>query len=211
MTKPRSNPRSNPGGSRRNFLKSGGSAIGTAWLAVNTPLILAGCRTAQIKLEGQADYENITPKEALELSAVVDQIIPPDETPGATDTGVVYFIDVALGGFMAGSGPGIRQGLEDLQKRTQSAHQQNKQFSDLSFEQQTAILKQIEDTDFFGSLHFLTLLGMFCLPEYGGNRNNAGWDLLGFNHQHAWQPPFGYYDAEIHGSPLNHGDDHGHS
>ena len=94
--------------SRRVFLKSGGSAISAAWLAVNTPLILTACQSAQTKTETQASYENITAEEAVELGAVVDQIIPPDESPGATETGVVYFSDVALGGFMAGAAPATR-------------------------------------------------------------------------------------------------------
>jgi len=205
------NTRLESGNSRRDFLKTGGSAMGAVWLAANASLILAGCKKARTNLEGQAGYENITPLEAIEFAALVDQIIPPDETPGATDTGVVYFIDAALGGFMSGAGPGLRQGLDDLQKRTQSAHQQNIQFSELSFAQQTVLLKELEDTDFFGTLHYLTLLGMFCLPKYGGNRDYAGWDLLGFDHQHAWQPPFGYYDATVHGQPHTRGDDHDHT
>lgn len=210
-TNPATNPATNSGTSRRDFLKSGGSAIGAAWLTANTSLILAGCKTAQTKLEGQVGYENITSYEAIEFAAVVDQIIPPDETPGASDTGVVYFIDVALGGFMAGAAPGLRQGLDDLQKRTELSDHQNIRFSELSFEQQTVILKELENTDFFGTLHFLTLLGMFCLPKYGGNRDYVGWDLLGFDHQHAWQPPFGYYDAAVHGQSHSPGDDHDHT
>jgi len=197
--------------SRREFLKSSGSTIGASWLAVNTPLILAACQSAQIKTETQAGYENLRPEEALELSAVVDQIIPPDETPGATETGVVYFIDVALGGFMAGSASTLRAGLEDLQQKATSAFGSSHRFSDLSFEQQTVVLKEAENTEFFGTLHFLTMMGMFCLPKYGGNRDHAGWDLIGFNHQHAWQPPFGYYDAAVHAQTLKQGDDHGHS
>jgi gluconate 2-dehydrogenase gamma chain len=152
----------------------------------------------------------MTPGEAVELGAVVDQIIPPDETPGATETGVVYFIDLALGGFMAGVAPTLRQGLEDLGQKAQSARAQGSRFSELSFEQQTAVLKEVEDSRFFGTLHFLTMLGMFCLPQYAGNRDNAGWDLLGFDHRHAWQPPFGYYDAAIRGQTMKEGDNHGH-
>ena len=41
----------------------------------------------------------------------------------------------------------------------------------------------------------LTQAGMFALPEYGGNRDHKGWELIGFEHQHVWQPPFGYYDG----------------
>ena len=199
-----------PAKSRRDFFKTSGSALGVSWLAVNTPLILAACQTAQSKTAEQAGYENITPQEAVELAAVVDQIIPLDETPGASEIGVVYFIDVALGGFMAGAAPALRQGLEDLQQRAKSVRQQNHRFSELSFEQQTAVLTDVEDTAFFGRLHFLTMIGMFCLPKYAGNRDKLGWDLLGFDHQHAWQPPFGHYDVAMHGQTPNPGDDHGH-
>ena len=36
-----------------------------------------------------------------------------------------------------------------------------------------------------------------ALTPWGGNRDYAGWHMLGFEHQPAFQPPFGYYDAEI--------------
>lgn len=142
-------------------------------------------------------YDNISSQEAIELGAIADQIIPADETPGATEIGVVFFIDAALGGFMAQAGPQLRQGLEDICQRAITSHPQIEQYSDLSFAQQTDILKQIENTPFFATVYFLTLSGMFCLPEYGGNRGNAGWDLLGFEHRHVWQAPFGYYDAAV--------------
>ncbi len=35
-----------PRTSRRKFLKSGGSALGASWLALNTTLILAACKKA---------------------------------------------------------------------------------------------------------------------------------------------------------------------
>ena len=148
---------------------------------------------------GYAAFVNITPWQADQLRPVVDQIIPADETPSASEIGVVHFIDVALGGFMAGALPAMTEGLKDLQQRSQSAHPQIKDFADLSFEQQTRVLATIEDSEFFGTLHFLTLCGMFCMPKYGGNRDHAGWELLGFDHRHAWQPPFGHYDASVHG------------
>ena len=45
-------------------------------------------------------------------------------------------------------------------------------------------------------VRYLTLAGMFSLPEHGGNRDQIGWRLLGFENRHAWQPPFGFYDAD---------------
>jgi hypothetical protein len=39
------------------------------------------------------------------------------------------------------------------------------------------------------------VLGLLALPSYGGNADKLGWKLVGFVDQHAWQPPFGHYDA----------------
>ena len=170
--------------------------MGVSWLALNTTLILTACKSAQTNSVTQADYSNLSAENAFELDAIVDQIIPPDETPGASDTGVVYFIDAALGGFMADAATTLDEGLADLANKAKSTGNQNSKFSDLSFEQQTVFIKEVEDSRFFGALHYLTMLGMFCLPKYAGNQDEIGWDLLGFDHQHVWQPPFGYYDAE---------------
>jgi gluconate 2-dehydrogenase gamma chain len=189
-----------PSSSRRKFLQSSSSVLGASWIAINMPLILSASQKAGKNQEAGAAFENISEREALELSALVDQIIPADETPGATEVGVVYFIDAAIGGFMSDATAMLRQGLEDVRLKVTSAHPQVDYLSELSFEQQKEILASIEETAFFSTLHFLTMCGMFSLPEYGGNREHAGWKLLGFNHQHAWQPPFGYYDSAAHGA-----------
>ncbi len=112
---------------------------------------------------------------------------------------------------MAGATASLDEGLDDLANKAKLAGNQNSKFSELSFEQQTMLLKGIEDSQFFGTLHFLTMMGMFCLPQYAGNRDEIGWDLLGFNHQHVWQAPFGYYDAEVLSSAAEQGADHGNS
>ncbi|MDH3902157.1 MAG: gluconate 2-dehydrogenase subunit 3 family protein [Xanthomonadales bacterium] len=196
--------------SRRKFLKSSGSVLGASWLAVNMPLVVSASQTAAKNKEAGAGFENLSAKEAVELSAIVDQIIPADETPGASEAGVVYFIDVALGSFMSDAAPRLRQGLEELQHKTKSAYPDSIRFSELPFEQQTEILKSVENTPMFAMLHLMTLFGMFCLPSYGGNRDNSGWNLIGFDHRHAWQPPFGYYDTDVHGQLPAGGDDHEH-
>jgi hypothetical protein len=48
----------------------------------------------------------------------------------------------------------------------------------------------------------LTLVGMFALPKYGGNRDGVGWKLLGFQDQHIFEPPFGYYDRDYPGFKI---------
>jgi len=196
------------GNSRRDFLKSGGSIVSASWLAINMPLIVSAAQTAAENNEAGGAFENITVEESVELSALVDQIIPPDETPGATEIGVVYFIDLALGSFMSSAAPGLRQGLKELQETTKSAYPTINRFSELALDQQTKMLKSVEDTPLFGMLHFMTLSGMFCLPAYAGNKKNAGWDLIGFDHRHAWQPPFGYYDAAVHAQTPSGEDEH---
>jgi len=185
--------------------------MGASWLALNSSLILSACQSAQTNATAKSPYTNISAADAIELEAIVDQIIPADETPGATETGVVYFIDAALGGFMAANSELLQQGLKDLSVQVKSGGTENSLFSDLSFGQQTAVLKEIEESNFFGTLHFLTMMGMFCLPQYGGNRQENGWDLLGFDHQHVWQAPFGYYDAAVHEGTDDQGVDHGNS
>ena len=69
-------------------------------------------------------------------------------------------------------------------------------FSTLPSNQQDELLTEIEDTDFFATVRYLTIAGMFSHPSHGGNRNRAGWQLLGFEDRHSWQPPFGFYDAD---------------
>jgi len=196
--------------SRRDFLKSGGSIVSASWLAINMPLIVSAAQTATENKEAGVGFENVTVEESIELSALVNQIVPPDETPGAAEIGVVYYIDVALGSFMSGAAPGLRQGLEELQQKTKSAYPEISRFSELAPDQQTQMLKSVEATPFFGMLYLMTLCGMFCLPSYAGNRNDAGWELIGFDHRHAWQPPFGYYDAAVHGQVLSGGDEDEH-
>jgi hypothetical protein len=193
---------------RREFLTSGTTVLGASFMAANMPFILAACEQAQDNQLAVADYANITAEQGIELSAIADQIFPEDESPGATQIGAVYFIDAAFGTFMASALPMLSDGLDDLNKKASAIDARADRFSKLSLEQQTHLLQGEEQSPFFGMLQFLTTAGVFCLPRYGGNKDYAGWELLGFDHQHAWQPPFGYYDAAIHQSANNKGDDH---
>ena len=43
--------------------------------------------------------------------------------------------------------------------------------------------------------------GLFSSPSYGGNRGGIGWKLLGFEDQHIFEPPFGYYDRGYRPAP----------
>jgi gluconate 2-dehydrogenase gamma chain len=182
---------------RRDFLADAGMFAGSGWLAFNAPMLLAAGQAAAEQRAAGANWSHLAESEARTLSALVDQVIPPDDLPGAAEVGVVYFIDQALGGFMADAAGPLREGLADLDRRALEGFPGSGGFADLAFEQQTALCRSIETTRFFNQVIFLTHCGMFASPAWGGNRDRAGWALLGFDNRHAWQPPFGYYDAQL--------------
>jgi gluconate 2-dehydrogenase gamma chain len=186
--------------SRRVFLKTSAGVACGGWLAAHGALVFAAAETARQAINSQAALINLHEADALTLSALIDQIFPPDDRPredpgyepGASELGAAHFIDAALGGFMAAQLPAIQKGLANLDQRAGSSTA----FHQLNFDQQTGIVRQIEDTDFFRTVHFLTLCGLFALPAYGGNSNSAGWKMIGFEPRHVWQAPFGFYDAQ---------------
>ncbi|MGD2128751.1 MAG: gluconate 2-dehydrogenase subunit 3 family protein [Lysobacterales bacterium] len=181
--------------SRREFLAATGSVAGTGWLAFNAPMLMAAGKEAAARRDAGAKWQNMNRFEAEMLAAVADQIIPPDDLPGASQAGVVWFVDTALGGFMSGAGDALKQGLADLNRQAMKAYPDEDSFAALPFDQQTGLLEAIDDTPFFQLMIFLTHCGMFAMPDRGGNVDLAGWKLLGFENRFAWQPPFGYYDA----------------
>ena len=69
-------------------------------------------------------------------------------------------------------------------------------FSELSDPRQIELLQEVEDGAFFQQVRAAVLVGVFAHPDHGGNYDQAGWRLLGFEPRYFWQPPFGEYDAE---------------
>ncbi len=130
------------------------------------------------------------------MESVAAQIIPSDETPGAREAGAVYFIDRALNTFDRERQGLYTQGLGTLQAKTRELFPDAATFSGLRSDQQIQVLKAIEKTPFFAQIRTHTITGYLANPEYGGNRNQAGWKLIGFDGKFRYEPPFGYYDAE---------------
>jgi gluconate 2-dehydrogenase gamma chain len=198
-----------PDAGRRNFLRGSGAVIAASWVAANLPIFARAAEAAHAaKLSGAA-FVNLSVEDAADLAAVAARIVPTDETPGATEAGVVWFIDQALGDQPAGSvfagwAPAVRDGLTELNtkvvERTGKAR-----FALLDVALQDDILRSIEDGEWFGRVRFLTLAGLLTMPSYGGNRDLVGWKLIGFEHRHVWSPPFGYYDAQAGQGSDGHG------
>jgi len=143
---------------------------------------------------GPIEYTTLSPADAADVEALTSQIVPSDDTPGAREAGVTYFIDRAMGSFFAHWRPGFMAGLAQFQAAVRAAHPQAASFAALAAEQQIAFLHTVDTTPFFEQARLLTMCGMFTNPSYGGNRDKAGWSLLGFEDRHIFEAPFGYYD-----------------
>ena len=111
----------------------------------------------------------------------------------------MYFIDRALTTFFSAEHQaGYRKGLKSLTRTVRSTFPGARTFAELQPEQQDAVLRSIEKTDFFEMVRTDTVIGFLANPEYGGNRDKAGWRLMGFEDQSIHHPPFGFYDADRH-------------
>ncbi len=181
--------------SRRAFLRSAGKAARTSGIVLSLPMILVSCeRSRQAQLNNE-EFAVLSEEEAQEFYAFAARIIPSDETPGASEAGVIYFIDNVLADDREAEHELLRVGMRELQVAT-ALNYGASYFHELEEIQQDQLLSEIEDTQFFGTMRFLTIAGMFSLPEYGGNRDKIGYELIGFEDRHAWQAPYGFYDAD---------------
>ncbi len=182
--------------SRRDFLKLAATTVGGSWLITHWPTVLAAAKTAGEARDAGTAFDVLDEQEARDFESIAAQIIPSGDTPGAREAGVIYFIDQALSTFASGGYTALQAGLMDLNSRVSRISADATHFSNLDGEQQVSLLRQIEDGSFFQTVRLFTLWGMFALPSYGGNLDHNGWEMIGFDHRHAWQPPFGHYDAE---------------
>ena len=189
------------GAARRRFMQASGGTIGAAWLIAHWPRIAAaaGHAHAAATAETRPTLKLLTLEQARDVEAIAVQIVPSGETPGAREAGVVYFVDQIHAGLYAARGEEFLADLTEFQAAFTTSHPGIAQFADLPATEQVAYLKSIEATSFFVRMRFLTVLGLLALPSYGGNTNKLGWQLVGFVDQHAWSPPFGYYDRDYAG------------
>ncbi len=180
---------------RRDFLKRGGSVLGGSWITLSLPAIMATASVAARAATEKSVFRALSPSEASEFEAIAARIIPSGDSPGAKEAGAIYFIDTVLADIQPKTLEPMRKGLVSLQSDIQEAYKTTT-FAGLSETQQIEALQAIEDTEFFGTIRFLTIAGTFCDPSHGGNRDRVGWDLIGFEGPMGTQPPFGYYDAD---------------
>ncbi len=183
--------------SRRRFLLGSGGALGGALLGLHWPALAAAAEHAHAAAAGRIDhtFRVLTPAQARDVEAIASQIVPSGDTPGAREAGAVYFIDHVHAGLYAPYASDFLAQLDDFRSGYERGRPDGPAFADLDVAAQAAYLKTIEATPFFARMRLLTVAGLLALPSYGGNENRVGWKLVGFVDQHAWQPPFGHYDA----------------
>ena len=206
--------------SRRNFLTRGGSAISAVWLSAHWPAIVAAAEHAHqaAKSSTPPKFQFFTPAEAVEIDAITSRIVPSDDTPGAREAGVIYFIDLGLATFAIDDQKTYREGLPALQARAREFFPSVEKFSSATAEQQDQILRALDEqagparrhsrssgasSSFFQAVRVHTIVGFLIDPDSGGNRDGVGWKVIGREPQHMFQPPFGYYDKDYAGWQPN--------
>ena len=127
---------------------------------------------------------------AATVAAFAERLMPGEPgKPGATDANVLNYIDLALAGAYADQQDFYRRGLAQLDAYCRKTYQQS--FAKLSAAQQDAVIGALEQGKasefeyptaqaFFNTLRTHTMEGMFADPVYGGNKDFAGWKLVGF-------------------------------
>jgi gluconate 2-dehydrogenase gamma chain len=184
--------------SRRDFV-TGLTAVGAVWLTGALACRDNADQAMETHLPPDSaapprELQFLTPDEFTELEAITARIIPTDETPGAKEAGVAWFIDGGLVTFGTQDQPMVRSELVKLARDVARAHRGKRRFSELTPEQQDAMLKSMEETPFFGFIRFATIAGLLALPKYGGNKDYIGWELVGQERGYEFMPPFGWYD-----------------
>ncbi len=184
--------------SRRLFLMKSLTGVGSAWLAMRLPEIVAAQEHAHraIQSASPVKFEFLSAEQATEIEAVAAQIIPTDDSPGAREARVIYFIDRALTTFDKDKQAVYVKGLKELQSKQKKMFKNAAKFSDLSAEQQIKVLKAFEKNAFFELVRTHTIMGFLADPSYGGNYDKIGWKLIGFQDDFYFKAPFGYYDRE---------------
>jgi gluconate 2-dehydrogenase gamma chain len=186
--------------SRRSFLESSAATLSVGWLMANWPQVKAAAHAAHesVANETGAAFRFLSTEEAADVEAFSAQIIPSGATPGAREAGVVHFIDLAFASFFAAQADDFRKGLTEFRDACQKTNS-GAAFVTLNDETQHGYLTSVERTPFFGWLRFLTVAGLLASPKYGGNKDGLGWKLIGFEDNHVFEPPFGYYDKDYPG------------
>ncbi len=201
---------------RRQFLKHSAGSLSAVWVSTHLPSLLAAAVHARRSAgaDVRPKFEFFTATEAIEIDAIAARIIPSDDTAGAREAGVLYFIDKSLSTFAVDDQKTYREGLPVIQQRVKEMFPSVATFSAATAEQQNEVLKSFDEgaessrrslpaqaigQNFFETIRQHTIAGFLIDPDFGGNHDGVGWKLIGREREHMFQPPFGYYDKDYPG------------
>ncbi|MGV8094938.1 MAG: gluconate 2-dehydrogenase subunit 3 family protein [Mangrovibacterium sp.] len=162
---------------RRDFIR-------TLGLAYSSILLAPSCSTSPGPY-----YRVFTKPEAECLMALCEQIIPADDNPGATDAGVIHFIDKQTSLRFPDDLKVYRQGIASLQAVCRAKY--GKLFEELDGKIQVDLMKDMErnklpeeywpeagQSAFFSLVLNRTMQGFYGSPRHGGNENYVSYRMM---------------------------------
>ena len=162
---------------RREFIQTLGLLSGSL-------LIAPACTPSS----GKQNYRAFTEEEAACLIALCEQIIPRDEYPGATDAGVIHFIDRQSKLRFPNERTLFKNGVASLQAWCKATY--NRQFEELDASTQITIMQSMEKDEiksdwwkvspkeFFNKLLDRTMQGFYSSPRHGGNKDYVSFKMM---------------------------------
>ncbi len=208
--------------SRRVFLKHSALGIGGVFLSGMLPdALFAAHREAHAAAAAGDKFTFLTAEEAADMKAFAAQVIPTDDTPGANEANVVYFVDNVLTNYEPENQKGFRESVAALNETTHAENPSVSRFSELKSDEQSQVMQAFEkewnesgkrrrrteahNANPFEMLRAYTIMGFLSDPDLGGNKDMVGWQLIGYDGMSMHEPPFGYYDAELLKAPKEGG------
>ncbi len=188
--------------SRRGFLKA--VASGIALLVIKG--VKEGVSLSEAMASNTTGHKFFDEHQWATVEALAAQVIPTDKYPGAKEAGVVNYIDIALATVYSAQQEMYAQGIKGVDQSAKGMFQKD-QFIDLTSQQQTEVMKAMEQDKapgevwkelpassfLFDCLLAHTFEGFYADPSYGGNKKNVGWALVGFpgpSQPRGYAPPF---------------------
>jgi gluconate 2-dehydrogenase gamma chain len=148
----------------------------------------AGHASQHLAGGGQGAFFNH--EDSATIAAFTERLMPgaPDK-PGAREVGVLNYIDLALSGAYQDLQDFYRRGLAQMDAYCRKTFKQP--FARLEAGQMDEVIRALEEgkatgftwpsaQEFFNTVRTHTIEGMFADPIYGGNKDFAGWRLVGF-------------------------------
>jgi len=178
---------------RRTFLKRAVVSAGSVAGALSASVADASAQSVNQHEDAHAGAgvgAFFNAQDAATVAAFSERLMPgAPGKPGARDAAVLNYIDLALAGAYAELQDFYRRGLAQLDAYCRKAY--NEPFVRLDSAKQDEVIAALEQGKasgfiwpearaFFETIRTHTIEGLFADPVYGGNKDFAGWRLVGF-------------------------------